>query len=85
MLISGLHNLSRSMGVALLATGGGSDWVLIFVGGETSLFLLNKIVRNDFYHWVPLDALFAIISSSVVRVLVKIIVDYSGCIHFRHP
>jgi len=39
LMMSGLHNLSLSMGVALLAASGDRSLVWIFVGGEIGLYL----------------------------------------------
>ena len=83
-LISALHNISRSLGYALLAAGE-KRLVAVFVVGELSLYLAYKLLRGDFYYWMKLDGVLAIVVPSVQRVLVKIIVDYTGCLHFRHP
>ena len=83
-LISTLYNVSRRLGCALLAAGD-RRLVVVFVGGETLLYLALKVLRGDFYYWTRLDGALAIIMSFFERVLVKIIVDYTGCLHFRHP
>ena len=36
-------------------------------------------------HWVPVEGPFGVIFSFVERVVVKVIVDFSGCLAFRHP
>jgi len=86
-LMSALHNLSRSLGVALLATSKGDYLVEIFLGCEFLLILLYKIVRCDWYWWIPLDldrrVIFVL--QIIPRATVKTIVDFSGCLHFRHP
>ena len=45
--ISAIHNLSLSVGCALLALTD-MDLILSFVGGEFVVFLLVKLVRRDF-------------------------------------
>ena len=84
-LMSALHNFSRSVGCALLAVSGGKTMVLLFVGGEMLLYLLWKVLRQDFLYWIRLDGFLGFTVSLVNRILVKIIVDFSGCIQFRHP
>jgi len=85
-LISTLHNLSRSVGCALIAaTSFGRTGVLFFVGGEILLYLAYKLVRRDFFYWPRLGTKFAIILGLINRTVVKVVVDFSGCIHFRHP
>ena len=49
-LISTLHNLSRSVGSALLAVSPIKGLVVIFVGLEIAFYLLYKIVRGDFWY-----------------------------------
>ena len=84
-LMSALHNFSRSVGYALLAASGGATMVLSFVGGEMLLYLAWKLVRGDFMYWVRVEGAFGVTTSFLVRVIGKVIVDFSGCIHFRHP
>jgi len=80
-LISSLHNLSRSLGCALLAYSD-PDKVILFIGGEIGLYLVFKILRRDFHYWVPG---FPLIGSFFARIIAKVIVDFTGCLHLRHP
>jgi len=50
--ISAVHNVSRSVGCALLASSGEKMTTLYFVGGEIAFYLIYKVVRRDFY-WLP--------------------------------
>ena len=59
--------------------------VLYFVGGELLLYLAWKIFRGDFLYWVRLEGVFGVILSFFVRVIVKVVVDFTGCLQFRHP
>ena len=83
-MISGLHNLSRSIGCALLATSS-KVMVVYFVGGEIVFYLGYKIVRKDFMYWVQAEGVMDFVVSLLTRVIVKVVVDFSGCLHFRHP
>jgi len=80
-LISSLHNLSRSLGCALLAFSD-AEMALLFIGGEIGLYLVFKILRQDFHYWAPGTPL---IASFFTRVVGKVIADFTGCIHLRHP
>ena len=51
LLISALHNLSRSVGCALLVASSGKTTFAYFFGGEMIIFLAWKIVRRDFHYW----------------------------------
>ena len=44
MLISILHNLSRSVGCALMIVAGGKELTIVFLGGEMCLFLVFKML-----------------------------------------
>jgi len=41
--------------------------------------------RGDVHYWVPVVGKTGWFVSIIARVAVKIIVDFTGCIHFRHP
>jgi len=84
-MISGLHNVSRSIGCALLAVGDDKVKILYFIGGEMVLYLLYKTARGDYYDWIPLHGVGAIVQAFWKRSLVKVIVDFSGCLQMRHP
>ena len=84
-LISVLHNLSKSIGCALLLATSKKVMVVYFVGGEILLFLAWKLLRGDFLYWVRVDGVVGVILSFLLRVLAKVIVDFTGCVHFRHP
>ena len=84
-MISSLHNLSRSLGCALLAITE-KRLVWYFIGGEVLIYLMWKIIRGDFLYWIRFDGGFLAIALSLFdRVLHKIIMDFSGCLHLRHP
>ena len=82
-MLGALHNLSRSIGYALLAVAGGTTMVLSFVGGEMMIYLMWKALRRDLLYWFKLDGFLGIFGSFLIRVLVKVIVDFSGCLQFR--
>ena len=82
-LMSSLHNLSRSVGYALLAASGGASIVFSFVGCELLLYLAWKISQKDFFYWFKVEGFLGIFGSFLIRVLVKIVVDFSGCLHLR--
>ena len=83
MMMSAIHNLSRSVGCALLAASGGRYLVLSYSVGEMLLYLAWKGLRRDFMYWVRVEGVLGIIISFIERVMVKVIVDFSGCLQFR--
>jgi len=60
----------------------GAEKVLLFIGVEIGLYLVYKILRQDVHYWIPGMPL---IASIFERIVVKVIVDFTGCIHLRHP
>ena len=84
-MISSFHTLNRSLGLALLIASGGKSMAAFFIGGEIVLYLAYKIARGDFLYFFRVEGVMAIVSSFWTRSLVKIIADFTGCLHFRHP
>jgi len=86
-LISALHNLSRSLAFALLAAApGGGRLLLLFLSCEFGLFYILKIARGDFFYWVDVNGmLLSLVIPILERAVSKIIADFSGCLHCRHP
>ena len=83
-LTSALHNLSRSVGVAMLATNG--RMVAFYsAGGEVLAFFIFKGLRRDYYWFPKLTKGLSLSSSTIHLFSIKIITDFSGCLHLRHP
>ena len=59
--------------------------LVYFVGGEVLLYLAWKLLRGDFLYWVRVEGIFGASLSTLARVLVKVVVDFTGCLQFRHP
>ena len=88
MAISALHNVSRSLGCALIAASSsyGEIYLGYFVGGEIALDLLFKVLQGDLFWYGRIQSpAFDAIVSVVERILVTIIAEFSGCFHMRHP
>ena len=82
--ISMLHNLSMSVGCALLAATD-SYLLIYFVGGNVVVFLVFKVARNDFMYWSRIEGVTGVIVSLFQRLVTKVIVDFTGLLHLRHP
>jgi hypothetical protein len=76
--------LIRCMTIVVLGLIGGS-WVALYIGGDLVFYLIIKILRGDFWYWLPAGGKVEILSSIVCRVLVKVITDFTSIPHFRHP
>ena len=75
-MISTLHNLSRSLGYAILAVVD-LNLALRFFVGEVGAFLLYKLLRRDFYFWVRLEGILSVVLAFFVRTFVKIVTDFT--------
>jgi hypothetical protein len=76
--------LIRCTTIVLLGLMGGS-WAFLYIGADLGLYLLVKILRGDFWYWTPIGGKAEIVSSISMRVIVKIVVDFTSMVHFRHP
>jgi len=74
-LISTLHNLSRSLGCALLAATN-VELLVIFVCGEMGFYFAYKVIRGDFWYWIRLDGFASLLGSFNCRLVSKVISDY---------
>ena len=63
----------------------GKSWVLAFLGADLGLFLLVKLLRGDFWYWVAFGGKLEILASFLSRTMVKVIVDFTSIVQFRHP
>jgi hypothetical protein len=63
----------------------GSSWVALYIGADLGLYIVVKILRGDFWYWMPLAGKTEIVSSILLRVLVKVVTDFTSIVQFRHP
>jgi hypothetical protein len=84
MVNSMLLLLIRSFTTSLLIMSSKMYFVYYAVG-EWALYILYKLLRRDFTHWIPLPVPLDLVSSMLFRTIIKIVVDYTGVVHFRHP
>ncbi len=52
-------------------------WLVGYVAADWVLYLTYKVLRRDVVYWVPG---FGFFSSLIIRILVKVLVDFTGCI-----
>jgi hypothetical protein len=76
--------LIRCMTIVLLGLLG-HRWVFLYIGADIGLYLLVKILRGDFWYWMPLGGNTEIVSSILFRFLVKIVTDFTSLVQFRNP
>ena len=79
-LMALMHVMMRTVSSALLYVVSPA-WLGGFLGVDMGLGLLYKAIRHDWHCWVPgVSAL----ASTVYRVLIKVMTDFTGLPHFRH-
>jgi hypothetical protein len=76
--------LARCIGAALLLLVGMSS-LFGFLAAEMGLYLLYKVARGDFYHWLQVDGTAGLAISLLLRVMVKVIADFTGVVQSRGP
>jgi hypothetical protein len=74
----------RCMTIVVLGLLGGR-WVSLYVGADLGLYLLVKILRGDFWYWIPVGGHSEIVFSILARTLVKVVGDFTSIVQFRHP
>jgi len=42
-------------------------------------------LRRDFWYWLRLEGGASLATAVIERTLVKVVADFTGCVHFRHP
>ena len=84
MLFSAGMLVIRCMTIVVLGLLGGR-WVSLYVGADMLLYLLVKVLRGDFWYWIPAGGNTEILSSIVGRLLVKVVTDFTSIVQFRHP
>jgi hypothetical protein len=60
-------------------------YLMYYVAGDMLFFLIYKSARNDLRYWMPVYGVAGAVSSLLSRIVVKLIADFTGVIHFRHP
>jgi len=84
MLQSALLLLIRSLSAAMLMLVK-KRYLAMYMAGDVALYLLQKVARGDFHYWPPIDGAVGLLVSLMMRVFVKILVDFTGVIQFRGP
>jgi len=78
------HVTSTSMGMAFLSTISPSS-AYAYMAASMGVYLLYRACRRDLHYWVPIESKTGWIFSILSRVIAKVIADFTGCIHMRHP
>jgi hypothetical protein len=78
------HVALRLLGIALLAAVSPLITAAV-LGGDMLFFFLFKLARNDLRYWVSLPGAMSWIVSVFVRLVTKMMVDFTVMVQLRHP
>jgi hypothetical protein len=56
-------------------------WLVVYMSSDICLYMLYKIARRDFWYWPPTTGVGIAVLG---RVVIKVLVDFSGCLHYRN-
>jgi hypothetical protein len=84
LLLSAGMLLIRCTTIVLLGLMGGS-WAFLYLGADLGLYMFVKILSGDFWYWMRLEGNLEIMSTIIMRVVIKIIVDFTSIMQLRHP
>ena len=62
-----------------------ANYAYLYLFGDMALYILYKVLRNDFMYWLQVYGPFGAMISTICRVIVKVITDFTSNVHFRHP
>ena len=78
MLLAAFHNLSRTIGTALLLAVSGST-TFVIMGAEMAVYIGFKVLRNDFVTFIPgLEGTLKYMDALLFHTVVKVVADYTG-------
>ena len=83
-LISTIHNLSRSLGYAILAVVD-LNLALRFFVGEVGAYILYKVCMKDYYCRAMVDGALSVVVTLLARIVDKVIVDFTVSKSKREP
>ena len=84
ILLSATQVLIKATLIIILALLG-SRFPVYYLLGDMAFYLLYKVARRDFTHWVPLEGVVGLVISGLIRIVIKFVVDFAAIIQFRHP
>ena len=77
LLLSAVMLIVRALVLVMLRLVSPS-LAIFYICFDMGLYLLFKIVRGDFFYWLPLNGFLEIIVSLIMRIASKVIVEYTS-------
>mmetsp|Transcript_8732 Transcript_8732/g.17684 ORF Transcript_8732/g.17684 Transcript_8732/m.17684 type:complete len:464 (-) Transcript_8732:1299-2690(-) len=83
VMITSSNLMIRSMTIVILGLVG-RTWVFAYIGADLGLYLIVKLLRDDFWYHLQMGGNIEIVSSILFRVVGKIVVDFTSIVQLRH-
>ncbi|GMI54871.1 hypothetical protein TeGR_g840, partial [Tetraparma gracilis] len=83
-VITTTHIIAKGIITALLAVTN-SAWMWLFMACDYGLYIAYTFVRSDVSFFVPVPAKATIPFGIAARIILKTVVDFTGCLFFRIP
>ena len=55
-----------------------NETALLYMLVDLGLYLFYKIIRADFYYWMPIEGCLEICGSLLARIMVKVVADFTS-------
>ena len=77
--------IAKALYISILIKVGGKRLMFVVLVVDMLVYLSYKVVRQDFRYWMNLPNASSLVISFIVRVVLKIVTDFTGFLHARHP
>jgi len=77
-MLSFCQLMGKNIAIALLVQMAGKSLALLVLSCELGVYLLWKAIRRDLHYWVPLPGAWSWVLTFILRVVVKVIADFTG-------
>ncbi|GMI00639.1 hypothetical protein TrST_g8799 [Triparma strigata] len=84
MSLSFAHVLLMTSACALLALTN-TNWLMLFLGVDMGVFFVYKIVQGDFLYFVNVVGVLRFVISLLLRITIKIMMNFTMLMQLRHP
>ncbi|GMH61177.1 hypothetical protein TL16_g03202 [Triparma laevis f. inornata] len=84
MNLAGIQALFKSL--LLISLGSiNLSYAWAYLLADIALVLVIKLLRGDIIYWIPIYGTFGVIISFLIRIIAKVISDFTATIQLRHP
>jgi len=77
--------MAKSITIGILVHIGGKRLAIAVLSCEVGIYLIYKVLRKDFRYFLHLPQKTSIAVSLIIRIAMKVVADFTGILHARHP